>query len=559
MLLKLKQFFKIIILGSFFIRTGRNLIYHLFLWQVKEYRLDRMIVHLKTSQGRKLLFGPVSALKIFLLFLFVLGLGLESNFLAGGAIWSFGFLFIVEALRNIKEIYNKSLPWPDITLKIVIIISLIFFIEIMIISSSSFRLVLDYLPFLDKALGFMVAFFIGFFSLPARIRNMIKEWLAADKLQEMQNLRVIGVTGSYGKSSTKEFLAQLLSKKYKTVKTPANLNTTAGLVQTILSLVEKETEFFIVETAAYKKGEISRSMRLIGDKLKAGILTGLNKQHFNLFGGFKNIQAAKFELIKALPEKAPAVFNGNNIQTVKLAEKAKKMKRSVFLYGYDEKEKKKNTFTCQAKNIQVSPTSLTFTLVMQNLFSSNSGQPAASIGKKEKRVNISLLGKHNIENILAAALVSYKFGLSFEDIVQEIKKLKSRRHVMDLRKSGRTTIIDNSLYSNPDGVKAAFNHLRLFKAPKILVFQPLIELGKEGRLIHSQIGRLAGKIFQGVVLVNNNYLESFKKGFQKENQEVNIVVKNGQEAKKYINKAWSGGKTILFEGKETRKTLKNYV
>lgn len=540
MFLQLTNLFSIIILIAFGVRTIRNLLYHLFIWQLKEYRLDRMLVYFKTKQGSAFLFGPLSLIKTILFITLLIAFFLiRQSTVFNIVVWLFDGLIFLEAINNLKQIYKHQLPLPKMTFKIKFIIVVILLINIVIIRTTTLRLALVYLPFLDKSLGFLVAAFIGLFSLPGRIRNLIFQWLAQDRLEDMPNLKVIGITGSYGKTSTKDFIYQILKSQYKVVKTPANINTLIGIARTILRSVDKKTEYFIVEAGAYKKGEIRQVARLVKNNLSIGIITGLNQQHLDLFGSFENIMASKYELIKELPIGATAIFNGNNESTLRLSEKAKKNGFRVLLYGTKNKR-----IAAYASKIRVDQGILNFQVV---------------IGKHKGIITVPFLGIHHVENILAAMLVAVEAGVSWDKIISTVKQLKASFSSLTFQKKAGKILINDTYNSNPDGVKAAFRILRGFKGKKVLILQPLIELGLASAGIHEEIGKNAGEICEGVILTNKNFNVNFIKGFRNVNNDAKIIITREKEAFDSIEKNWPEAKVLLFEGREAGKILKYYV
>ena len=133
---------------------------------------------------------------------------------------------------------------------------------------------------------------------------------AQNKLKSISNLKVIGITGSYGKTSCKNILNDILNIKYNALKTPKNLNTYNGLIMTINNNMDKFCEIFIAEMGAYVKGEIKGLCNLV--KPKYGILTVIGTAHLETFGSEENIITGKFELIESLPEDGFAILNGDD-------------------------------------------------------------------------------------------------------------------------------------------------------------------------------------------------------------------------------------------------------
>jgi len=145
------------------------------------------------------------------------------------------------------------------------------------------------------------------------LNDLIKTYYvskASTKLDHHQKLIVIGVTGSYGKTSTKEILHQILSTKYKVLKTPSSYNTAVGVANVVLKELKNDHEIFIVEMGAYKKGEIKKICELT--KPHIGIITGLNEQHLDRFKTIENTLKAKTELIEALPSNSVIALNFDN-------------------------------------------------------------------------------------------------------------------------------------------------------------------------------------------------------------------------------------------------------
>ena len=259
-----------IVLAAFVVRTIRNALYHIFLWQNKEYRLDMLKVYLGTKVGKKILFGSLSKIKLILLALLVYSLFSELNFLASLAVWSFGLVFVIEAYRNLNELYTGSLPLPKFTPKVVLILFFTLFSQFILVLTSSPRFALDLMPFLDKLLFITIALQVGILSIPARIRDALLEFFALEKMIKLTGIQAVGITGSYGKSTTKEFVYQLVKDDYGVVKTSENINKPVGIAQLILKEVDDATELIIIEAAADKHhggNQLRRITNMLADKL----------------------------------------------------------------------------------------------------------------------------------------------------------------------------------------------------------------------------------------------------------------------------------------------------
>lgn len=459
----------IILSFIFAISIVRNTLYQLFLWQLKEYRLDRFFVHLNTSQGRRLLFGKMATVKWLLLIFSPILLFLRRPSLLFLAVL---LLFSFEALLYIRQLLTGGWKTPVFTLKTIFILIAV----LSLLSAGCFILPLNFpvkVLIFDRTLFLLVTILVVLMNIPAKIFQKFTIAKAKKKIENHPELLVIGITGSYGKTSTKEFLSQILSQKFKVLKTPANINTDIGVAKTILRSLKKEHQVFICEMGAYKRGEIKAICEIITPQI--GIITGIDEQHLSLFGDLRNTIATKFELIESLPKKGLAVFNGNNKYCLKMAERAKKMGREVKII-------------------------------------------------KGQKVNFraNLPGRHFLENILMANAVAEKLGIMPKEIAQVVKKLKLPPHRMQLFKKNDLTIIDDTYNSNPQGVLAALDYLRACKGKKILVFQPMIELGIASGGLHEKVGKKAGEICDLIILTNRNFYQDFLKGVRGRKAKVSL-------------------------------------
>lgn len=255
-----------------------HFIYHslrwLYLWQLKEYRLDRLMSFFRLPQSGKL---------------FLLG-----NFWPG------------EFRR------------PRLTLKIVL--SLLILFTLLYFAATNLSLLL----LSDLFLPLITALILLILSVPASLIHQLLIFLAQRKLTKFPGLITIGITGSFGKTSLKDAIAAVLSVKYRVLKTAGTQNTLIAITQTVLRQLQPDHQIFVVEMGAYRRGEIAQICRLV--KPQIGIITGINQQHLDLFGSLKNTHQAKFELIDSLPRKGLAVFNLDNPGSRELYDKTRQPK-----------------------------------------------------------------------------------------------------------------------------------------------------------------------------------------------------------------------------------------
>lgn len=337
---------------------------------------------------------------------------------------------------------------------------------------------------------------------------------AQSKLKGMNKLKIIGITGSYGKTSSKNILADILNIKYNALPTPRNLNTYNGLIMTVNNHMDKFTDIFIAEMGAYVKGEIAGLCRLV--KPKYGILTTIGTAHLESFGSEENIVKGKFELIESLPADGFGVLNGDDPKQVNY--KLKNKVKTIWI-GINNKN-----VDVLAKNIKCTSKGTEFDVVFKN-------------DKKEYHFETRLLGKHNVYNILSAIACGKEFGIDIDDLKQAVKSVKPIEHRLELKRLGNFYQIDDAYNSNPVGAKNACEILGMMPGYKIMVTPGMIELGEKEDEYNRKFGEQIAKVADEVILIGENKTKPIKegiisKGFDKDKI---IVLNDVREAYPYIN------------------------
>lgn len=351
---------------------------------------------------------------------------------------------------------------------------------------------------------------------------------AQNKIRSREDLRVVGITGSFGKTSTKFIVGTILSERFNVLNTPESYNTPMGLSKVINNDLRDEHEVFVAEMGAKVIGEIRELAELAQPKI--GILTSIGPVHIETFKNIDNIMKTKYELIEELPTDGVAVFNYDNEYIKKLADKTFKEK---LLYGFENTEK----LDIYAEDIQVTEEGSTFTL---------KDREGNSI-----RCTTKLLGKHNIYNLLAGACAAKILGLSFEEISRGISKVEPVEHRLNLIKAPNgVIIIDDAFNSNPIGTKAALEVLGQFKdGKKIIVTPGMIELGDMEEEANREFGVNIGKVCDYVILVGEKRTKPIFEGLMESNFKLAniIVVNNLNEATAELGKISKPGDVVLFE------------
>ena len=276
---------------------------------------------------------------------------------------------------------------------------------------------------------------------------------ARKKLKERANLLVIGITGSYGKTSSKNILNEILSSKYITRPTPKNYNTPYGLMMTINNYLDKFDEVLIAEMGAYCKGDIKKLCDFVHPKY--GILTIIGEAHFESFGTKENIQKTKFELIESLPSDGVAILNMDDPYQVNY-----ELKNNVPVKWISIENTKADTY---ATNIKCGSFGMIFDCHYHN-------------GEKI-HLKTKLLGSYNIYNILAAVTLALYMGIDIDDIKNAVASLKSTEHRLELKKVGDIFMLDDAYNSNPIGASGALDVLKSMNGTRVVVTPGMIELG----------------------------------------------------------------------------------
>lgn len=309
---------------------------------------------------------------------------------------------------------------------------------------------------------------------------------AKKRLKEAEGLKILGVTGSYGKTSVKFYLKTLLEEHYRVLVTPESYNTPMGIVKTIRGSLKPTDEIFVCEMGARHVGDIKEICDIVHPD--HGLITSIGPQHLETFFNMENIKNTKFELADALPKDGILFLNGDNAY---INDKEEKYDNKVF-YRTGEGE----GYT--AKDIRVSQTGTEFTVL-------------APSGASEK-FSTRLVGEHNVINILGAIAVANTFNIPLKDLKVPVRRLAPVPHRMELKEHGDVTIIDDAYNSNPIGSKAAVETLKLFPGVRILITPGMVELGDEEEKYNYEFGGYAAGCCDHILLVGKKRTEPIRKG-----------------------------------------------
>ena len=400
----------------------------------------------------------------------------------------------------------------------------ILLIAIITVSNIFKNLYLELIINLLIILSYLFILCINIINSPAEKIVQLKYYKKAKKkLKENSNLKVIGITGSYGKTSTKYILGTILSQKYNTLITPESYNTTMGVVRTINEKLNNTHQIFVCEMGAKNIGDIKEICDLVNPKY--GVLTAIGPQHLETFKTIENVKRTKLELLESLPEDGIAFVN-NTDEIINEIE----FNKNTIKYGTSK--------DCDyyAENIEMNEFGSTFDLYLKG----------ESINVKTK-----LLGTHNIVNIVGAASVANELGLSKEEIIQGIRFLKPVVHRLELKRSANgAIIIDDAYNSNVKGAKTALEVLKSFKnMQRVLVTPGIVDLGDKTEEYNKTLGSQAARSADYIILVGEKQAKPIMEGIKESGYNENnvYIAKNLNDALNKMNSIINDKSIVLFE------------
>lgn len=324
--------------------------------------------------------------------------------------------------------------------------------------------------------------FINYINLPLEL--IIKKHYkkkAKIKLENHPNLCKISITGSYGKTSTKNILTKILENKYICLKTPKSYNTIMGISKVINTDLNSTTEIFITEMGAYRINEIKEMTKMI--KPSIGIITDVGYQHMDTFKTIENVVKAKTELADYIEENNLMIINGDNEYL-----KNRQYKTRTIFYGFNEENE------ILAKNIKIENGIMTFDIYQNSEFI--------------LEIKTKLLGMHNIKNILACFgviknLEKYNINITNQEFQKTISTITPIKHRLSYEKIDNIHIYDDSYNSNLVGFKNSIDVLKKVPLKKVIITPGIVDCGKMTKEINEKIAVEIEKVFNDIYLIDN--------------------------------------------------------
>ena len=344
-------------------------------------------------------------------------------------------------------------------------------------------------------------------------------------IESNKGLIVIGVTGSFGKTSTKNYLAGVLAQKYNVLVTPGNFNTLLGVIRTIREHLRPYHQVFIVEMGAKQTNDIKEICDLVHPTI--GIVTAVGEMHLETFKTIENIQDTKFELINSLPASGLGVIN-NDSQYISsyngITSPCKLIRYAVEADG-----------DYKATNVTYGANGVSFTLNGDEQFTSR------------------LLGVGNLLNILAATAVADHLGIPVNKQKNAIARLQPVEHRLSMKVANGITVLDDAYNSNPQGAKMALGVLKGFTVgegnKRIVITPGFVEMGTRQAQANKELGYTIAQSCDYAIVVNATNRDAIKSGIEEGgmSEERYFLADSLNHAHAHLAQILKAGDVVLYE------------
>lgn len=501
-------------IGFLFVRLK----YELQMSQQNSYRNTRYIQWLRSDAA--------NLVRLFNLTLFVLACFFINIICVKGAIAA---LLICATLLEIRKKYKKKLIFTNRAIRLyatATIVSIVIISSTFVITESIDKSIIATLLLIVTSFALLIISNI----LNSPLEKMINRGYYNDAkriLEQNKDLIIIGITGSYGKTSTKHYLHRILSEKYNVLMTPGSYNTTLGVIRTVRENLKPYHEVFIVEMGAKQAGDIEEICNLVHPNI--GILTSVGEQHLESFKTIENVQKTKFELIDSLQQNGVAVLNSD--------------------FEYITSREVTNT-----PNVNYySHSNSSADYYIDNISYSNLGTDFTieSKGGVSESFFTKIVGSHNLSNILSAYIVAKELNIDTNAIRYAISHIEQVEHRLNIKKTpAGITIIDDAFNSNPNGAKMALDLLKGFQGGKRIVVTPgLIELGDKQFEYNRNFGEHIATSADYVIVVGAYNRDAIVKGladgsFDSDNS---YIAPTFTDAISHLSGIMTKGDVVLYE------------
>jgi len=353
-------------------------------------------------------------------------------------------------------------------------------------------------------------------------------WIDARRLlKSMPDMKIIGITGSYGKTSTKHYLHRILSEQYDVLMTPGSYNTPMGVIRTVREQLRPNHKIFICEMGAKQTGDIKEICDLVNPQM--GIITAVGPMHLESFKTIQNVQATKFELADAIPSDGFVVINNDSEYC------ANRSVNNTEALRYSVNENPESAYF--ARDIKYSPEGTTFYV--------------EGPGGYSLQLSTSLVGECNIANLLAAVVMAHRLDVPDDKIRYAVSRIEQVEHRLNIKRTpGGVTVIDDAFNSNPEGSRMAVDVLSSFTGGNRIIVTPgMIELGDKQYEHNKSLGAyIAGKVDLAIIVgeYNRTALTDGLKSNDMPAENV-VIVDTFTEAQNHLATILKSGDTVLYE------------
>ena len=348
---------------------------------------------------------------------------------------------------------------------------------------------------------------------------------AIRRRQQLKNLKVVAIVGSYAKTSTKDMLYTLLWNKYRVVKTPKSYNTELSLARTINADLKDNTEIFLAEMDAYQLGDIAQLAKIA--QPTTGVITAIAPQHLERFGSMDNLVKAQFEIVESIKKN-----------------QGRMLVNSDDPWMTDQTEKYLSNPIWVGEN-QISDVKLS------DIKQTNNGTSFKIHWKNQsQQIELPLFGGHHSQNFAMAAAIALELGMSLKEIADRARWMLPTPHRLEIKHQGSLTTIDNSYNTNPISAQASFKLLKQLPGKqKILITPGLVELGETADQANISFIEHAATVADYIIIVGHNAKRALETGLKNANypKEQQIWVETTQHALQLLPKIAVKDAVVLIE------------
>lgn len=433
------------------------------------------------------------------------------------------FLAIYSISKEEKKEYIKPLVYTARVIRqivVLVIIDLIVLISL-VITLDNYLMVVVFVAYI---MNWLLIYVMAIITTP--IEKMVQNGFINDAkkiLRSYDNLTIVGITGSYGKTSSKNILQAILSDKFRSLMTPASFNTPMGVTITIREHLKPTHQVFICEMGADKVNDIQFLCDFVHPKI--GLVTSIGPQHLNTFGSMDNIIKEKMKMIENLPHDGLGVINVDNeyIRNYHIKNNCQLVTYGIY-----------NKADYQACDIEYSPKGSKFNVLYDGV---------------KYPFETRLLGEHNIMNILAAIAIARYLGVDFATLAKSVKAVQYVEHRLEVKKINGYTFIDNAFNSNPSGASISLKVMSMMPNKRFIVTPGLIDLGAKQDEINKDLGKQMKDKVDVVILVGPIQTKAIYDGLSESGFDMNNVhvTKTVKEAFALVYQLATKEDTILLE------------